>query len=125
MCKRRRRSYSEEFKMSVLREYYSSGMTKYACMKKYKISSSSFKYWLEQYGYEKKVVSLQAKPSDDDMANRSKDSYKEENDALKKRIRELENALKFSQLETKSRDMLIEKAEEYFDIQIRKKSGAK
>lgn len=124
MCKRRR-SYSEEFKLSVLREYYSSGMSMYACQKKYSISSSSFKYWLKQYGYEKKVVSLQPKPSNEDMSNRSKDSYKDENAALKQRIRELENALKFSQLETKSRDMLIDKAEEYFDIQIRKKSGAK
>lgn len=97
----------------------------YACQKKYSISSSSFKYWLKQYGYEKKVVSLQPKPSNEDMSNRSKDSYKDENAALKQRIRELENALKFSQLETKSRDMLIDKAEEYFDIQIRKKSGAK
>jgi transposase len=34
-------------------------------------------------------------------------------------------ALEFSRLETKARDMIIDKAEEYFDIQIRKKSGAK
>ena len=59
------------------------------------------------------------------MSNRNKDSYKEENVQLKKRIRELEKALEFSRLETLSRDMLIDKAEEYFDIPIRKKSGAK
>jgi hypothetical protein len=46
-------------------------------------------------------------------------------DAQKKRIKELEKALEFSRLETKARDMIIDKAEEYFDIQIRKKSGAK
>ena len=61
----------------------------------------------------------------DEMANRSKDSYKDENAQLKKRIRELEKALEFSRLETLSRDMMIDKAEEYFDISIRKKSGAK
>ena len=61
----------------------------------------------------------------DEMANRSKDSYKDENAQLKKRIRELEKALEFSRLETLSRDMMIDKAEEYFDIAIRKKSGAK
>ena len=68
---------------------------------------------------------MQLVQSDDEMSNRNKDSYKEENVQLKKRIRELEKALEFSRLETLSRDMLIDKAEEYFDIPIRKKSGAK
>ena len=59
------------------------------------------------------------------MPNRSKDDYKDENAQLKKRIRELEKALDFSKLEVMVRDMMIDKAEEYFDIPIRKKSGAK
>ena len=59
------------------------------------------------------------------MANRSKDDYKDEIAQLKKRNRELEKALEFSRLETLARDMMIDKAEEYFDIVIRKKSGAK
>ena len=52
------------------------------------------------------------------MPNRSKDDYKDENAQLKKRIRELEKALKYSRLETLARDMMIDKAEEYFDIPI-------
>ena len=59
------------------------------------------------------------------MANRSKESYKDENAQLRKRIRELEKALEFSRLETLARDMMIDKAEDYFGIAIRKKSGAK
>lgn len=59
------------------------------------------------------------------MANRDKESYKQENAELKKRIKDLEKALEFSRLETLARDMMIDKAEEYFDIAIRKKSGAK
>ena len=59
------------------------------------------------------------------MANRSKEDYKREIAALKKRNRELEKALEFSRLETLARDMMIDKAEDYFDIAIRKKSGAK
>ena len=43
----------------------------------------------------------------------------------RKRIRELEKSLEFSRLETQARDLMIDKAEEYFDIPIRKKSGAK
>ncbi len=71
------------------------------------------------------MLSLQSERVNDDMANRSKDSYKEENAQLRKRIRELEKALEFSRLETLSRDVMIDKAEEYFDIPIRKKSGAR
>lgn len=59
------------------------------------------------------------------MAKLSKEDYKEEVVELKKRIRELEKALEFSKLETLARDMMIDKAEEYFDIPIRKKTGAK
>ena len=74
---------------------------------------------------EKDLLPLQPEPDEDEMANRSKDSYKEENAQLKKRIRELEKALQFSRLETLARDLMIDKAEEYFDVPIRKKSGAK
>ena len=61
----------------------------------------------------------------EEMSNLSKSSYQEETQRLKKRIKELEKALEFSRLETKVRDKMIDKAEEYFDINIRKKSGAK
>ncbi len=81
--------------------------------------------WLKKYSNEEKVVPLQAEESDEDMANCSKDSYKEEIAQLRKRNKELEKALEFSRLETLARDMMIDKAEEYFDISIRKKSGAK
>ena len=59
------------------------------------------------------------------MANRSKSDYQEEIVQLKTRIRELEKSLEFSRLETQAGDLMIDKAEEYFDIPIRKKSGAK
>ena len=123
MSKKRYNQYSEEFKLSVVRDYYSSGMSKYACQKKYKLSSSRLlRNWLSKYEYSSESLPLSSK---EDMANRSQDSYKEENAQLKKRVRELEKALELSKLETQVRDMLIDKAEDYFDIPIRKKSGAK
>ena len=59
------------------------------------------------------------------MANRSKSYYQEEIARLWQRILELEKSLEFSRLETQARDLMIDKAEEFFDIPIRKKSGAK
>ena len=122
---RKRTTYDEEYKMSILREYYSSGMTRSAFLKKHNLPYANFLRWLRSYELENNSLSLQSDQSEEDMANRSKDNYKEENAQLKKRIRELEKALEFSKLETMARDMIIDKAEEYFDIPIRKKSGAK
>ena len=118
--------YSEEFKLSVIRDYYSSGMSKNACVRKYGLCNAAlFRSWLKRYESGKEFVPLQPEPVGTEMSNRSKDDYKDENAQLKKRIRELEKALEFSRLETLARDMMIDKAEDYFDIQIRKKSGAK
>ena len=125
MAKFKKKKYSEEERLSILREYYYSGMSKHACVRKYGLSGLSLLcQWLERYSSHPEIVSLQSKP-ELDMANRDKESYKEENVQLKKRIKELEKALAFSKLETEARDLLIDKAESYFNIPIRKKSGAK
>ena len=119
--------YSEEDKLNYLRLYHESGMSKRSFCKHHGIYDGSLlNSWLKKYESPKEIVPLQSETSDDgDMANRSKESYKDENAQLRKRIRELEKALEFSRLETLARDMMIDKAEDYFDIQIRKKSGAK
>ena len=113
--------------MNYLRLYHESGMSKRSFCKHHGIYDGSLlNSWLKKYESPKEIVPLQSETSDDgDMANRSKESYKDENAQLRKRIRELEKALEFSRLETLARDMMIDKAEDYFDIQIRKKSGAK
>ena len=122
---RKRTTYDAEYKICILREYYLSGMTRNAFLKKHNLPYATFLRWLRSYELDNNSLPLQPDQQDDDMANRSKDDYKEENAQLKKRIRELEKALEFSKLETMARDMMIDKAEEYFDIPIRKKSGAK
>ena len=120
------RMYSEEEQLFLLREFKQSGLGKKSFCKRHGIKSDSIlRYWEKKYESEKDSVPLQAESDEEDMANRSKDDYKDENAQLKKRIRELEKALEFSRLETLARDMMIDKAEDYFDIAIRKKSGAK
>ena len=121
-----RKKYSDEEKLSLLREYHESGMSKNKFASTHGMCGTALLYkWLKKYECEKEVVPLQPESADEDMANRSKDSYKDENAQLKKRIKDLEKALEFSRLETLARDLMIDKAEEYFDISIRKKSGAK
>ena len=121
------KSYSKEDKLSLLRDYYQSGLSKYSFCKSRGISSIRLlNTWLKVFANEKDLLSLQSEQANiTDMANRSKESYQEENAQLKQRIKELEKALAFSKLETEARDLMITRAEEYFDIPIRKKSGAK
>lgn len=81
--------------------------------------------WIKKYESEEKSLVLPSEESEKDMAQQSKVQLREDNEHLRKRIKELEKALEVSHLETKARDMLIDKAEELFDIPIRKKSGVK
>ena len=118
--------YSEEERLSILRDYYSSGMSMYACVQKYHMSTNSILIrWKKEYESHPEFVSLQSEPKELDMANRDKESYKEEIAQLKKRNKELEKALAFSKWETEARDIMISIAEEQFNISIRKKAGAK
>ena len=117
--------YSEEDRLNYLRLYHESGMSKRSFCNRHGIYHALLYSWLKKYECEKKSVPLPAEPEVPDMANRSKEDYNQEIAALRKRNRELEKALEFSRLETLARDMMIDKAEEYFDIPIRKKSGAK
>ena len=123
---RKYKHYSNEEQLNLLCKYHESGMSKGSFCRLHSISCTSvLDYWQKKHEIQKEVVPLQPEREYDEMANRSKDSYKDENAQLRTRIRELEKALEFSRLETLSRDMMIDKAEEYFDISIRKKSGAK
>ena len=121
------KSYSKEDKLSLLRDYYQSGLSKNSFCKSRGIAPvKSLNTWLKVFANEKDLLSLQSEQANiTDMSNRSKESYQEENGRLKQRIKELEKALAFSKLETEARDLMITRAEEYFDIPIRKKSGAK
>ncbi|KWW24054.1 MAG: Transposase [bacterium F082] len=124
--RKRPTKYSEEERLNYLRLYHESGMSKRSFCKLHGIYDGTLlNSWLKKYENRKEVVPLQPEIHEEEMANRSKESYKDENAQLKKRIRDLEKALEFSRLETLARDMMIDKAEVYFDIPIRKKSGAK
>ena len=123
MCLVKYKSYSKEDKVSLLRDYYQSGLSKNSFCKSRGIAAvKSLNTWLKVFANEKDLLSLQSEQAKiTDMANRSKESYQEENAHLKQRIKNLEKALAFSKLETEARDLMITRAEEYFDIPIRKK----
>ena len=109
--------YSEEEKLHLLHSYYQSGMSKTSFCKQHGISGITLlNKWLAKYESVVKEVSLAPCQAPTDMSDRSKEDYHDENARLKKRVKELE---------TEARDLMITRAEEYFNIPIRKKPGAK
>lgn len=53
---RKLKKYSKEYKLSLLREYYSSGMTKYAFEKEHNLAPVTFLRWLSTYESEKNAT---------------------------------------------------------------------
>ncbi|NDV66644.1 transposase [Bacteroides sp. 224] len=118
--------YSDEDRLSLLQLYYESGLSKNAFCKQHGVYDISLlNSWIRRYSVREKTLNLPSDQEFSEMPNRSKDDYKDENAQLKKRIKDLEKALSYSKLETEARDLMITRAEEYFNIPIRKKSGAK
>ena len=55
---RKLKKYSKEYKLSLLREYYSSGMTKYSFEKEHNLAPATFLRWLSAYESEKKLLTF-------------------------------------------------------------------
>ncbi len=116
--------FTESDKLSILREYYSSGVSKSEISKKYELSRNQIDYWIKVYSIDSEALSLPAETIDDVMA-RKKLNEPDEISRLQARIKDLEKALAFSELGIKARDIMIDLAEKQENIQIRKKAGAK
>ena len=122
----KRKLYREDEKLFFLHSYYQSGMSKHAFCRAHGICCPALlNSWIKKYSNLAEELSLPSEQESPDMSNRRKEAYKDEDAQLKKRIKELEKALSFSKLETEARELMITRAEELFNIPIRKKSGAK
>ena len=107
----KRKLYREDEKLFFLHSYYQSGMSKHAFCRAHGICCPALlNSWIKKYSNLAEELSLPSEQESPDMSNRSK---------------ELEKALSFSKLETEARELMITRAEELFNIPIRKKSGAK
>ena len=114
-----RKKYSDEDKLHFVR-LYQSGMSKkllFAVGMRY-VSILLLNAWLKKVCTQsKRSIFVFRNRFNRYMANRSKEeSFKDENAQLKKRIKELESIGLFLKLETEARDLMITRAEEYFNI---------
>jgi len=114
--------FTDDFKLQVVQDYLSSGISQPELKKKYNFSGNNNIYnWIRKFGL--------SKPSEDQielhraMAKEKQKSSLEQK--LELQIKKLEEDLKREQFRTKALSTMIDIAERELKVDIRKKSGAK
>mgnify|MGYP000001293164 FL=1 len=124
------RHFDDQFRLSVLKEYYESGSSCYQIAHKYGITSSNIKTWEKKYL--NKCVSL---PSDIlelekqvFMVRKAKVEschQMSEEDKLRDEILRLRKALEYSELRNEALNEVLKIGKEQYGIDLLKKAGAK
>ena len=121
--RRKEKHYSEDFKLSVLRDYYESGSSLHQTVIRWGLSCYGLIVnWSKRYPIDSKSLSLSRQKIDEIM---KKNTPKTKEEELQVRIKELEKALEYEKLRSLAYSTMIDIAEKEFNIPIRKKPGAK
>lgn len=110
----RRRKFSEDFKLKIVKEYESGKYSVYEMEKIYDISTRSIYRWIYKYSHYNKK-SIQVVEMKDSQANKIKD--------LEARIKELERAVGQKQMNIDYLEKMIDLAKDHYDIDIKKNSS--
>ena len=125
MKKEKRNSYEESFKLEVLQTYYAEGCSLNSIVRRYGLGCRSvFLSWKKRYPIDSVELSLPSEVKQQYMEAKEKCNLSTE-EKLSKRINDLEKALAYAKLRTRSLEVLIDVAEKNEGINIRKKTGAK
>jgi transposase-like protein len=117
--------YSKSLREEIVHVYLTGDNSYEELSKQYGVPVCHIRTWVCRYRKKKFYVSLQPEPiKSEDMARKKTLSPVDENEVLKRRIKELEERLRFSELQNLALNTMIDIAEEQ-GIDIRKKSGAK
>ena len=124
MTKREQSHYSEDFKLKVLSDYYSSGMSRFLISRKWGIDPCSIRNWQKVWPIDSKELSL---PDEIISTYRmgGKDRGKSDEQILQERISALERSLQMERMRCRALENVIEIAEREEGISILKKDGVK
>ena len=116
--------YDDTFKLQVLSDYYSSGMSKSFISRKWGISHPTLINWQKLWPIDSKELSL---PDEIISTYRmgGKDRGKTDEQIYQERIAELEKSLAMERLRCRALEKVIEIAEREEGISILKKDGVK
>ncbi len=126
------RHYSEDFKLSVLQEYYNSGSTYYQLCKKFSLSKGCIQRWLQLYPLSENSVSLPSETLKRLESMAKKASEKPAAGSVESRLAELEAenrrlkaALEYSELRVEAFSMAIDYYNKQEGVDILKKAGTR
>lgn len=123
--RRTRNVYPKSLRDEIVRVYLTGDNSYEELANQYGVPLTNLHTWVWRYRNSEKVVSLQPESiKTEDMARKKSLSPMDENEALRRRVKELEERLRFSELQNLALNTMIDIAEEQ-GIDIRKKSGAK
>lgn len=123
MTKSKHRVYSETFKLEVLRDYYSGGLSLKFTAKKWGLSCIRLLHsWINRYPVDSESLSL-------DMETISRfnmpEKEKSREELLEQEVLNLRKALEMEKLRSRAFEKLIEITEKEEGLSILKKGGAK
>ena len=124
MTKREQSHYSDDFKLKVLSDYYSSGMSKTLISRKWGIDHGSIRNWQKIWPIDSKELSLP-----DEIMSRyrmeAENKGKSDEQILQERVAALERSLQMERMRCRALEKVIEIAEREEGISILKKDGVK
>lgn len=130
-----RRTFDDQFRLSVLKEFYESGSTLHSICRKYGISWQHVRYWERKY--EKRALSLPSEITELErqvyMARRLRKSRidkaasapKTREEELSEEISRLRKALEYSELRNEALCEVLKIGRERYGLDLLKKAGAK
>lgn len=111
---RRKRKFSEDFKLKIVKEYESGEFSVVEMTKIYDISYQTIYNWIYKYSKYNKQ-SIQVVEMKDSQAHKIKE--------MEARIKELERAVGQKQMNIDYLEKMIDLAKEHYDIDIKKNSN--
>lgn len=127
--KSRHRSFSRDYVLGVLRDYYSSDVSKNFICRKYDIERANLYVWLKKYDLEGKELSLSREIINKVKAMRKnkekKNAAKTREEELEQQVANLKKALEYSELRNQGLMKVIEICSDEYGEDLLKKTGAK
>ncbi len=121
--RRTRNVYPKSLRDEIVRVYLTGDNSYEELANQYGVPLTNLHTWVWRYRNSEKVVSLQPESiKTEDMARKKALSPMDENEVLKRRVKELEERLRFSELQNLALNTMIDIAEEQ-GIDIRKNLG--
>ena len=120
--RKKRKSYTDKFKLKVVKEYLGTEQSQREILRKYNLSGqSTITRWMRIFGY-KLVTNVQPKLQ---FAMQDEKEKSNTESKLEEQLVEIRKTLEYEQLRNQALTTMIDVAERELKISIRKKSGAK